>query len=141
MTDVVARVIFHFTIITGLALWARGYATIGDGFSAGAVAGLGAALQYVALDYETARRRVAARFARIFLAGGLLLSLGTVLAPIAWGLPPVTPFPSPEGHAISVGTLELHTASLFDLGVAFAVYGAIASTFNRLFPPLKGDEP
>ncbi|MGF1627792.1 MAG: MnhB domain-containing protein [Alphaproteobacteria bacterium] len=140
MIDVVARILFPFTVMTGLALWARGYAAVGDGFSAGAVTGLGAALQYVALDLETARRRVAARFAPAFLAVGLLIALVVVLAPLAWGEPPVTHFPRPGRELIHLGALDLHTAALFDLGVALAVYGAITGTFDRLFPPFKGGQ-
>ncbi len=138
MTDVVARAVFPFTLVIALALLLRGYSDVGDGFSGGVVAGLGAVLQYVALDYHRARRAVAARFAPVFLALGLLLTLVVTLAPMAWGLPPVTHFPRPEAEAITFGALEFHTALLFDLGVAVAVYGAIVATFDRLFPPLRG---
>jgi multisubunit Na+/H+ antiporter MnhB subunit len=141
MTDVVARIIFPFTIITGLALWARGYTQVGDGFAAGAVAGLGAVLQFVALDVNAARRRVAARCAPAFLVGGLMVTLLVTLAPLAWGLPPVTHIPAPGEKSLTLGALDLHTAALFDLGVGFAVYGAIVGTFDRLYPPLEGDEP
>lgn len=141
MTDSVARLIFPFAIVAALALWARSYADVGDGFSAGAVAGLGAALQYVALDHDRARRRTRAGWAPVFLAAGLLTALVVVLAPLAAGLPPVTHFPRPGSSVVSLGVLELHTAALFDLGVAVAVYGALAGTFDSLFPPLRGDEP
>lgn len=141
MTDAVARLIFPFTVVVALALWARGYADVGDGFSAGAVAGLGAALQYVALDHDRARHRTCARWVPAFLAFGLLAALAVALAPLAWGLPPVTHFPRPGSTVVSLGVVELHTAALLDLGIAVAVYGALVGTFDRLFPPLKGDEP
>lgn len=137
MTDFVARAIFAFTLVTAVVLLLRAYAGIGDGFSAGALAGLGAVLQYVALDYESARRFVAARLAPVFLVGGLMLTLTVVFAPMVAGLPPVTHFPRPGSEAVTIGVLELHTGGLFDLGVALAVYGAVVGTFDRLFPPQK----
>lgn len=140
MTAMVARGIWWLTLIVAFALWARGYANVGDGFSAGATAGIGAVLQFVALDSEDARRRVAARFARAMLVSGLLLVLAVVLAPLAWGAPPLTHQPRPDEHAMSIGVLELHTSALFDLGIGIAVYGAIVTTFDHLYPLLKGDE-
>ena len=140
MTDAVARAIFPMALIAALALWARGYAQVGDGFSAGAIAGTGAALQYVALDYDRARRRAGAAALPALLACGLLLALVVVLAPLAVGAPPVTHYPPPTAEVTKIGALELHTAALFDLGIALAVYGGIASTFDRLFPVFRGDE-
>ena len=141
MIAFVARAIFSFTLVAAVALLLRAYADIGDGFSAGALAGLGAVLQYVAHDYGTARRRVAARLAPTFLALGLLLTLLVTLVPIAAGLPPVTHFPRPGSDVAHLGALELHTGGLFDLGVAVAVYGAVVGTFDRLFLPRRGSRP
>ena len=64
----------------------------------------------------------------------------TVLAPAVFGLPPVTHFPRIGREVQSLGILELHTAAAFDVGVGISVYGAIVSTFDRLFPTLRGDE-
>lgn len=140
MTDAVARAIFPMALAAALALWVRGYAEVGDGFSAGAIAGTGAVLQYVALDYERARRRAGARAFPALLACGLLLALAVVLAPLVLGKPPVTHYPPPGAEVAKIGALELHTAALFDLGIMLAVYAAIASTFDRLFPLYRGDE-
>ena len=140
MIDTVARVVFPLSVMAGLALWARGYAEAGDGFSAGAVAGTGAALQFVALDYNKARRQVAAAAAPVLLALGLLLTLLVVLAPLALGLPPVSHYPPPGAEVATVGAVELHSAAVMDLGIALAVYGAVVGTFDRLFPTFRGDE-
>ncbi len=134
MTGRIARVIFPLSLAAALALWARGYAEAGDGFSAGVVAGAGAALLYVTLDCREARRRTAAAWARAFMVGGLIAALLVVLGPLALGHPPVTHWPPPGVHVTTLGVLELHTAALMDLGIAFTVYGAVVSTFDRLFP-------
>lgn len=140
MSAVVARAVFPLLLAAALALWARGYAEIGDGFSAGAIAGTGAVLMFVACDHGMARRRTGAGAAPALLALGLLLALLVVLAPVAFGLPPVTHFPRPGSEAHRFGALELHTAALFDLGIAVTVYGATVVAFDQLFPALKGDE-
>lgn len=134
MTGAIARVIFPLSLMVALALWARGYAEAGDGFSAGVVAGVGAALAYVTLDHRDARRRTAARWSRWFLLGGLVVALAVALGPLALGLPPVTHWPPPGAEVRTVGVLELHTAALLDLGIALTVYGAVVSTLDRLFP-------
>lgn len=134
MTGGIARVIFPLSLMAALALWARGYAEAGDGFSAGVVAGAGAALLYVTLDHADARRRTAGGKSRWFLLGGLVVTLGVALGPLALGLPPVTHWPPPGAEVRTLGVLELHTAALFDLGIAFAVYGAVVGTLDRLFP-------
>lgn len=141
MTDIISRLVFPFCILAALAIWARGYAMVGDGFSAGALAGLGAALQYVALDHRRAHRRTGAGQARPMLVGGLLLALAVVMLPALWGAAPVTHYPQPGQEVLKLGVLEVHTAALFDLGVGLAVYGALVMVFDRLFPPLRGDEP
>ncbi|HET7408611.1 MAG TPA: MnhB domain-containing protein [Paracoccaceae bacterium] len=140
MSAFVARGIFPLLLAAALALWARGYAEPGDGFSAGALAGAGAVLLFVACDHDEARRRAGAEAAPVLLAVGLILALATVLAPVAFGLAPVTHFPRPGREVASIGVLELHTATVFDLGVGISVYGAVVSTFDRLFPTLHGEE-
>ena len=134
MTGGVARAIFPLSLMAALALWARGYAEAGDGFSAGVVAGAGAALLYVTLDYGDARRRAAAGLSRWFLLGGLIVALLVALGPLALGLPPVTHWPPPGAEVTRLGVIEVHTAALLDLGIAFTVYGAVVSTLDRLFP-------
>lgn len=142
MTGLAARAIFPLAFAAAAALLLRGYADVGDGFSAGALAGAGAALQFAALPFDEALARTRARLAPRLIALGLLLTVLTAWTPVAFGLPPVTHFPAPGGHARTFGALELHTAVLFDLGVAVAVYGAVAGAFGRLNAPASGrDDP
>lgn len=140
MTALVARLVLPFSIVVGFALWSRGYSSIGDGFSAGAVAGLGAVAQYVLLDYGEAKRRTLANYALQLLAAGLFLCLAVALAPLVWGQPPVTHLPRPDGKPVALGVLKFHSATLFDLAVAISVYGAVTGTFDRLLSR-KADRP
>jgi len=135
MTALVVRLLFPVALVVGAALVAKGYAQIGDGFSGGAAAGLGALLPYVALERREAARLVGARAAWKLVGGGLVLALAVALAPVFTGRAPVWHLPRPDAHVARFGVLELHTALLFDLGVAALVYGALVATFDRLFPP------
>lgn len=141
MTRRVILALFPFALAFGAALLAKGYTTIGDGFTAGAVAGLGAAVQYLAVPYDQARRRVGAAWATLMIPSGLLTALGLLLLPSLWGVAPVSHFPGPGEHVVTLGILELHSALIFDLGVAVVVYGALVLTFDRLFPPSAVDWP
>ena len=139
MTHAVARVIFPFTLVVAIGLWAKGYAEFGDGFSGGAIAGMGAVALYVCLDYEHAARVVRARWAWHLVVFGLLLALFVLLAPVFVGIAPVSHAPAPDEHVIEVGIIELHTAVVFDLGIMLLVYGMFVGTFDQLFPILRGD--
>lgn len=140
MTHAVARVLFPFTLVVAIGIWAKGYAEVGDGFSGGAIAGMGAVALYVCLDHKHASRVVRARWAWHLVVIGLILALAVALAPVFFGVAPVTHAPAPNAHVYEIGIIELHTAVLFDLGIMLLVYGMFVGTFDRLFPILRGDE-
>ena len=139
MTIVVARLLFPFSLVFAAALWAKGYADVGEGFSAGATAGLGAIVQYIFLNHETAARRVGARWAWPCVSFGLIGVLAITFGPLVFGFPPVTHFPRPGREVISFGVAEVHTAMAFDLAIAVLVYGMFVGTFDRLFPYYRRD--
>lgn len=139
MIAAVARFVFPFALAVAFALWAKSYVHVGDGFSAGAVAGLGAILQYVGLGRERAARVTGAAWAPALMAIGLVVVLALVFLPVALGLPPLSHFPRPGAPAASVGVLEVHTAAVFDAANAAIVYGALVVAFDRLFPHFRGD--
>lgn len=140
MTQLVARMIFPFALAVSAGFVIKGYAEVGDGFSAGVVAALGAVAQYVCLDHSHAARVAGAGWSWRCTTIGLVLALAVVLVPVFAGIPPVYHYPRPGEAVHKFGSLEFHTALLFDVGVLLLVYGAIVGTFDRLFPLLKGDE-
>lgn len=133
----IARIVFPFALVVALAFVVKGYAHIGDGFSAGAVASLGAVLQLVVLERDRARSMIGAPVARAVASAGLVIVLGVLLGPVAFGHPPVTHFPRPGEHVTQLGALELHTAVLFDLGTAMIVYGLVVAIFDRMLPQFE----
>ncbi len=123
MTRTVAKLLFLPTLVVAVAILVKGYAQPGDGFSAGVVCALGVLLQYLAFG-----RREAEKLPLVGLAGkgafaGLLVALLVAAAPVFLGEPVLTHYPQPGGQAIYLGTLELITAFLFDVGVFLLVFG------------------
>lgn len=128
----VAAFVLPVSAAIGIATLLKGYREVGDGFSAGMVVGLGAVVQYLALDRASARRAVGALWALRASAMGLLLLLATTLGPVLFGQPAVSHYPRPHGHVVAFGPIELHTAVLFDLGVFLVVVGATVLIVDRL---------
>jgi len=125
----VGRWLLPAAYLIAAALLLRGYVAVGDGFSAGAMAALGA----LAREVCTGRKAGAPRrsLPRIGVAG-LLLVLVIALGPLLVGAPPVSHLPRPGAPTVQVGVVELHTAFLFDLGLAILVYAAIRLSIERL---------
>lgn len=134
MIAALSRRLFPVALVVSAALLIKGYRDVGDGFSAGALAGLAAVLQYLGDEPRAARRRVGARWVRPLAAAGLAVTLAVAQIPALVGVaPPVTHYPSPDAHVVSLGMLELHTSLAFDFGIALLVYAVTVGAFDRLF--------
>lgn len=136
MSDVlprsVGRLLAAPTLMVAAGLLVGGYAGVGDGFSAGVVAGLGVLMQYVALGYRDAERLLPGRLAPAAAFLGLLLALLVALIPLTVGKPLLTHWPGPGEHVTKLGKLELMTPVLFDVGVALLVFGAVVGLVRVL---------
>lgn len=131
--ELTARVLLPPILVVAVAFLIKGYAATGGGFSAGVVASLGVLLQYFALGFEAAERRLAwARRAHRLALAGLAVAAATVLWPVAAGRPPVWHLPRPGEHVPKLGPLELHTSLLFEAGVALAVCGFVVAAVHQL---------
>ncbi|WP_243638104.1 MnhB domain-containing protein [Rubrobacter taiwanensis] len=132
MTRVVARVLLVPALVVALAILIKGYADTGDGFNAGVIAALGMLLQYVAFGYEEAERMMPVRLVAVIAFGGLLLSLAVALLPLFWGLAIFTHVPGPGEEVIHLGTVELITPVVFDIGVFMLVFGFAVGAIDLL---------
>jgi multisubunit Na+/H+ antiporter MnhB subunit len=128
----VATFLLPASLVIALAILVKGYTQVGDGFSAGVVAALGVLLQYIGLGREEARRKVGAQRAMIGLVVGLSLMLLVVLVPALFGESVVTHYPGPEQDVVELGTLELGTAALFDVGVLLVVLSTLVLVLDHL---------
>jgi multisubunit Na+/H+ antiporter MnhB subunit len=132
MTRTVAKLLFLPTLVVAVAILVKGYAQPGDGFSAGVVGALGVLLQYLAFG-----RRETEKLPVVGLAGkgafaGLLLTLLVAVAPVVAGQPALTHYPPPGSEVVYLGTLELITAVLFDVGVFLLVFGFVVGTIKLI---------
>lgn len=132
MTRMVCRLLFAPTLIVALATLVKGYSEAGDGFAAGIIAGLAFLMQFVAFGERQVRHVLHTRFAPLVAQLGIVLALITTFFPILLGKPLLTHFPLPNEPAIHLGSLELITAFVFDVGVFMLVAGFTVSGLSLL---------
>ena len=130
LTQTVARILLLPTVVAAVAILVKGYASPGDGFAAGVVASLGVLLQHIAHGREEAERLAVVRYAPLLAGGGLLLSLLVAIVPLVLGEPVLTHYPRPGSGVVYLGTLELITPVVFDVGIFMLVYGFVVGTIN-----------
>ena len=126
----VARLLLLPALLVAAGILVKGYAESGDGFSAGVVAALGVLLQYLAFGREEAEKLPVVRHAVPLAFAGLLASIGVAAAPLLFGDAVLTHYPPPGSKVVYLGTLELITAVLFDVGVFLLVFGFAVGTVS-----------
>ncbi len=135
MTRKISRLLLLPTLVMAVALLVKGYTQPGDGFSAGVVASLGVLLQYVSFGREEAEKLPLVRHAGTIAFVGLLVALSLAIVPLFLGDAVLTHYPPPGAKVLHLGTLEILTAVLFDVGVFLLVFGfavGVLGTFARV---------
>jgi multisubunit Na+/H+ antiporter MnhB subunit len=120
-------------LMVAFAILVKGYADVGDGFSAGVILALAVSLRYVTLGVEGAERGLPVlRHAPRVAVAGLLLGLASGFFGVVRGDPPFTHVPPPGDHVVKIGTLELITAVAFDVAVLLIVAGTLVTLVHHL---------
>jgi multisubunit Na+/H+ antiporter MnhB subunit len=132
VTRIAARILLLPIFMVAAAVLVKGYADIGDGFSAGVIASLGIILQGVAFGADEFDRLPLARFAPIGTFIGLFLALLVAFVPVAFGDPIFLHRPEAGQHARHFGSLEFITPVLFDIGVFMVVIGFCVSSLSAV---------
>jgi multicomponent Na+:H+ antiporter subunit B len=128
-------------VMVAAAIIVKGYTDVGDGFSAGVIVALAISLRYVAFGTEGAERSLPIlRHAPVIATGGLLLALADGFGPVLLGDPPFTHQPAPGAHVIKLGTLELISAVVFDIGVFLLVCGMLVTLVHQLARLVEGGD-
>lgn len=141
MLRVVARLLLGPSIMVAAALIVKGYNDVGDGFAAGMVVALAIALCYVALGAAGVEDALPPlRYAPRLAVGGLLISLAVGFGPLLLGESLFTHHPGPGQHVVTVGSLELFTPLLFDIGVFMLVVGVMTVLLHQFADPDRGSE-
>lgn len=118
-----ARVLLVPGFIVAIGMMLKGYADVGDGFSAGVIAALVIITQGLAFGSEELENIAAARLAPMLGFIGLGIAYAVVFLPVLFGYPMLTHFPRMNHHVTHFGVLEFITPVLFDIGVFLVVYG------------------
>lgn len=141
LTEAIARLLLAPSLMVAAAILVKGYADVGDGFSAAVVVALAVACQYLALGAARAEEELPLlRHAPQVAIAGLLIALASGFFPLLFGRPIFSHEPAPGDRVIHVGRLELMTPVLFDLGVFLLVAGALIALIHHLaWPPEEGD--
>jgi multicomponent K+:H+ antiporter subunit A len=128
--SIIARLILPFALLVSVFLFLRGHNAPGGGFVAALVTSVALIVQYVAFGVGWTHRRLPRDFHPL-IGTGLLLAGLTGVGSWLFGAPFLT---SAHGHfhVPLVGDVELATAMFFDLGVYFAVIGAVMLALSNL---------
>jgi multisubunit Na+/H+ antiporter MnhB subunit len=132
LTRTVSRALLTPVLAVAAAILVKGYADVGDGFAAAAVAALGVLLQYVGCSREEAERLLIVRRATQIAFGGLSLALAVALVPWLAGGAILEHSPRPGSEPVYLGTLELITAFAFDIGIFGLVLGAAVAIIDAI---------
>lgn len=132
LTQTVARLLFLPSLVVALAVLVKGYVDTGDGFTAGVIAALAVLLQVVAFGEEEVARRLPLRHAPAVAVSGLVIGLAVAFVPSLLGRPPMTHAPAAGAAVINLGTIELITAVLFDVGVFLLVLGFAVAAISMI---------
>jgi multicomponent K+:H+ antiporter subunit A len=119
----VSKLLLPIALLVAAFLFLRGHNEPGGGFIAGLVTGVALILQYVAEGSAVSRARLP--WDHLGLIGaGVLMALLTGVASWLFGYPFLTSTYSYVSLPV-IGTFELASAMLFDLGVYLAVVGTV----------------
>ena len=143
LTRGVARLLLAPVLMVAAAILIKGYVDVGDGFAAGVIAALGILLQYLAFGRAAVQQALPVRHAAKLAVAGLLLSLMVAFVPVLAGKAPLQHAPAPGAEVIHLGSLELLTAVLFDVGVFALVLGMAVATIDLITGTLneRGGQP
>lgn len=130
MFAVAARLLLPLAAMIGLYIFLRGHNLPGGGFIAGLVVSIALVMQYMASGFEWADQRRPID-AHLLIGMGVIIAALTGLGSLLFGAPLFT---SAFGYFTLplIGTFELATAMLFDIGVAMTVIGAVMLALAEL---------
>jgi multicomponent Na+:H+ antiporter subunit B len=131
LTRTVARFLLLPILMVAIATVVTGYSETGDGFSGGVIAATAILLQYIAFGRRAVRHILTAAVAPVAVLFGLLLALLIAFIPMLVGEPVLTHQPPPGESVITLGSLALHTAVLFDVAIFCLVFGFVTGVLDH----------
>ncbi|MBS1672518.1 MAG: Na+/H+ antiporter subunit A [Actinobacteria bacterium] len=130
LLEVIVRILFHTIMVVSIYLLFAGHNAPGGGFAGGLVAGMALVMRYIAggrWELGAASPTDAGRL----LGAGLILAVGAAVAPLFFGLPPLSSAVW-EADVPVLGHLEFVTSTFFDIGVYLVVIGLVLDVLRSL---------
>jgi len=139
MLVTLSKLLLPMALLVAAWLFLRGHNEPGGGFIAGLVAGVALILQYIAAGSRDTQRRMNWNLVGMIGAGILIAAL-TGLGSWLFGYPFLT---STHGYVTLpvIGTFELASAMIFDLGVFLGVVGTVLLILSGIGRLQSMDEP
>lgn len=132
MTRTTCRILLLPILMVAVGVLIKGYADVGDGFSAGVIASLAVVLQGVAFGAGEFDRLPLVRYAPLAAFAGLFLALAVAFAPVLGGDPIFLHRPGAGNPVTHFGAVEFITPVLFDIGVFLIVFGFCVGTLGAV---------
>ncbi len=143
-TQMVSRIVLPLSLLVAISHIINGSSGPGDGFTAGAIAGLVTSLWYLVFGYEEAKRRLRILAPLRLVRVGLLLVVVNAMIPIIFGLETgaflahvdygkllgIAPFLESLG-------LKFTSALVFEIGIAVTVFGGIGTITESIAHPTE----
>lgn len=143
-TRLVARLVLLLSFLVALSHIVNGSAAPGDGFTAGAIAGLATALWYVVFGYKEAKERLNMFKPYRLVRAGLIIVVVNAVIPIIFGLHGGT-FLAHVDYGKDLGIsellhrfgLELTSGLFFEIGIALTVFGGLGIIVEAIAHPTE----
>lgn len=141
-TRMVARIVLPLTLLIAISHLVNGAFGPGDGFTAGAIAGLGTALWFVVFGYRDAKQRLSIFSPHRLLRVGMFVLMINGLLPVFFGLQKGA-FLAYVDYSKLIGIdgvldtfgLKLTSSLIFEIGIALVVFGGITLIMEAIAHP------
>lgn len=143
-TQMVARIVLPLSFLVALSHIINGSTGPGDGFTAGAIAGLATALWYVVFGYDEAKTRLRMFRPYRILRVGLFVIIINAVIPMIFGLHGGTFLAHVDygkmfgiNEALHRFGLEFTTGLFFEIGIALVVFGSLGIIMESIAHPTE----
>jgi multicomponent K+:H+ antiporter subunit A len=131
LTQLIATLVLPFALMVAVVQLLYGGFGIGDGFTAGVVAGLTVALWYVVFGYYQARKELAWFRAGPFMVAGLVIIVVNALLPVLFDRPVL----AHTSLDFQIAGIKLSSSLVFEVGIALTVFGAVGWILSAIAHP------
>lgn len=143
-TRMVARLVLPLSFLIGISHIINGSTGPGDGFTAGAIAGLAMALWFVIFGYKEAKERLRMFSPYRILRAGLIVIFINAVTPMIFGLHGGTFLAHVDyGKMFEINDqlhrfgLELTSGLFFEIGIALVVFGSLGIIMESIAHPTE----